>query len=95
MFASLSRRRVILLVVLTCVLLITLDKRGNPIIDRVRSVFSTLIMRPVDTATNAVVLPLERAWNGIVNYDDVQRYEERLQIGGEIPGSLQPSSLTS
>ncbi len=78
MFASLSRRRVILLVALTGMLLITLDKRGNPIIDRVRSVFSTLIMRPVDTATNAVVLPLERAWDGIVHYDDVQRERDAL-----------------
>lgn len=78
MFASLSRRRVILLVVLTCVLLITLDKRGNPVIDRARGVFSALIMRPVDTATNTVVLPLERAWNGIVNYDDLERERDAL-----------------
>ena len=78
MFASLSRRRVILLVVLTCVLLITLDKRGNPFIDRARGVFATLIMRPVDTATNAVVLPLERAWDGIMNYDDLQRERDAL-----------------
>ena len=78
MFASLSRRRVILLVVLTCVLLITLDKRGNPVIDRARGVFSTLIMRPVDTATNTVVLPLERAWDGIVNYDDLERERDAL-----------------
>ncbi len=79
MFASLSRRRVILLVVLTCVLLITLDKRGNPVIDRARDVFSTLIMRPVDTATNTVVLPLERAWDGITNYDDLEKENEALR----------------
>ena len=78
MFASLSRRRVILLVVLTCVLLITLDKRGNPVIDRARGVFSTLILRPIDTATNTVVLPVERAWNGIVNYDDLERERDAL-----------------
>lgn len=78
MFASLSRRRVILLVVLTCVLLITLDKRGNPVIDRARGVFSTLIMRPIDTATNTIVLPLERAWDGIMNYDDLKRERDAL-----------------
>lgn len=78
MFASLSRRRVILLVVLTCVLLITLDKRGNPVIDRARGVFATLIMRPVDTATNTVVLPLERAWDGIMNYDDLKKERDAL-----------------
>ena len=78
MFASLSRRRVILLVVLTCVLLITLDKRGNPVIDRARGIFSTLIMRPVDTATNTIVLPLERAWDGIMNYDDLRKERDAL-----------------
>ncbi|MCE9623250.1 MAG: rod shape-determining protein MreC [Actinomycetia bacterium] len=78
MFASLSRRRVILLVVLTCLLLITLDKRGNPVIDRARGVFATLIMRPVDTATNTVVLPLERAWDGITNYDDLKKERDAL-----------------
>ena len=78
MFASLSRRRVILLVVLTCVLLITLDKRGNPVIDRARGVFATLIMRPIDTATNTVVLPLERAWDGITNYDDLEKERDAL-----------------
>ena len=78
MFASLSRRRVILLVVLTCVLLITLDKRGNPVIDRARGIFSTLIMRPIDTATNTIVLPLERAWDGIMNYDDLKRERDAL-----------------
>lgn len=78
MFASLSRRRVILLVVLTCILLITLDKRGNPVIDRARAAFSALIMRPVDTATNTVVLPLERAWDGMTNYDDLKRERDAL-----------------
>ncbi len=78
MFANLSRRRVILLVVLTCVLLITLDKRGNPVIDRARGVFSTLIMRPVDTATNTVVLPLQRTWDAITHYDDVKKENEAL-----------------
>jgi rod shape-determining protein MreC len=78
MFSSLSRRRVILLVVLTCVLLITLDKRGNPVIDRTRGVFAR-IMQPFDTATRAVSLPIERAWNGVTNYDDVQNENEALR----------------
>jgi len=59
-------------------LLITLDKRGNPVIDRARGVFSALIMRPVDTATNTIVLPLERVWDGITNYDDVRRERDAL-----------------
>lgn len=78
MFSSLSRRRVLLLVVLTCVLLITLDKRGNPVIDRMRGAFAR-VMQPFDTATRAVALPVERAWNGINNYDALQRENEALQ----------------
>lgn len=78
MFSSLSRRRVILLVVLTCILLITLDKRGNPVIDRTRGVFARII-QPFDTATRAISLPIERAWNGVINYDDVERENEALR----------------
>lgn len=78
MFSSLSRRRVILLVVLTCVLLITLDKRGNPVIDRTRGVFARII-QPFDTATEAIALPIQRAWNGVLNFDDVQRENEALR----------------
>ena len=78
MFFSLSRRRVIVLVVLTCLLLITLDQRGNPVIDRARAVFA-VVLRPFDTAIEAIALPIERAWNGIVNYDDVERENEALR----------------
>ena len=78
MFLSLSRRRVILLVVLTCLLLVTLDKRGNPFIDRTRSAFG-VVLRPFDAAVNAVALPIERAWNGIADYDDLERENEVLR----------------
>ena len=78
MFSSLSRRRVLLLVVLTCVLLITLDKRGNPVIDHARSLFAR-VMQPFDTATRAVSLPVERAWNGITNYDDLAHQNDALR----------------
>lgn len=81
MFSSLSRRRVILLVVLTCMLFITLDKRGNPIIDNARSVFARLL-RPVDIAAEAVFLPVERAWYGVTNYSDLQ--DENAQLRDKI-----------
>ena len=77
MLSGLSRRRILLLVVLTCVLLITLDKRGNPIIDQIRSVFARVV-QPIDTATEAITLPLERAWDGISHYDDLQQQNEAL-----------------
>lgn len=78
MFSSLSRRRVMVLIVVTCLLLITLDKRGNPVIDSARSLFSR-ITSPVDTATNALVLPLERAWYGVTNYEDLERENAQLR----------------
>lgn len=78
MFSSLSRRRVILLVVLTGLLLITLDRDGNPIVDRLRTVVAT-VLRPIDTAVEAITLPLERAWNGVTSYGDLERENEALR----------------
>jgi rod shape-determining protein MreC len=37
------------------------------------------VMRPFDTATKAVVLPVERAWHGITGYDDLLRQNEALR----------------
>lgn len=78
MFSSLSRRRVIALVVLTGLLFITIDRNGNPVFDRVRAVVAT-VLRPIDTATEALTLPIERAWFGISNYDDLERENEALR----------------
>jgi rod shape-determining protein MreC len=78
MFSALSRRRVVALVVLTCLLFITLDRNGNPVIDRVRGVLAT-VLQPIDTATRAITLPIERTWYGITNYDDVERENQALR----------------
>lgn len=74
----LSRRRVIVLVVLTCLLLITLDHRGSAMLGRARSLVS-VVVRPFDTLVRAVTLPVGRAWHGIVQYDDVLRENEMLR----------------
>ena len=34
---------------------------------------------PVESAVGVVTTPLERAWNGIVNYDDLEHENEALQ----------------
>ncbi|HQV56924.1 MAG TPA: hypothetical protein PKV27_02855, partial [Ilumatobacteraceae bacterium] len=62
MFSSLSRRRVVALLVLTCLLLITLDRNDNPVISRVRRVFA-VAMEPFETAARVVSAPIFRAWN--------------------------------
>ncbi|MEX1106226.1 MAG: rod shape-determining protein MreC, partial [Ilumatobacteraceae bacterium] len=75
---SMGRRRVIALLILTSVLLITLDTRGNALIDRARSVLS-LVLEPFDAAARTVSRPVLNAWDGIVNYDDLRRENEALR----------------
>ena len=73
-----GRRRAIVLLVLTSILLITLDVRGSAMIDRTRSLFSLLI-EPFDTAARTVTRPVLTAWRGIADYRDVQRENEALR----------------
>ena len=75
---SVGRKRVILALLLTTALLLTLDLRGNPIIDGVRNGFS-YAMEPVESATNVVTNPIERVWHGITNYDDLEQENLALQ----------------
>jgi cell shape-determining protein MreC len=74
----LSRRRVAALLVLTCMLLITLDRNGNPVIDRLRRGFGA-VTRPFENAATAVALPIKNAWHGVVDYDDVVRERDALR----------------
>ena len=75
---SVGRKRVIIALLLTTVLLLTLDLRGNPVVDAVREGF-TVAMRPVEAATGVVTKPIERAWHGIVDYDDLEQENIALQ----------------
>jgi rod shape-determining protein MreC len=75
---SVGRRRVIIALLLTSALLLTLDLRGNPVIDTARDV-SKRVMQPIENATEAVTNPIERAWKGIVDYDDLERENQALQ----------------
>ena len=69
---SMGRRRVIVLLVLTSILLITLDQRGNAVIDRTpqrvlagaRAVRRRRRGPSRDQSINA--------WYGITNYDDLR-----------------------
>ena len=73
-----SRRRVLLGLILTALLLITLDLRGNPVIDGAREGFSRLF-QPVRDGADAVVRPVRRAWQGIFTVDDLRRENEALR----------------
>lgn len=74
---SVGRKRIIIALLLTSALLLTLDLRGNPVIDRGRDAFAVVI-GPVESATEVVTNPLEQVWNGIVHYDDLE--EENLAL---------------
>ncbi len=75
---TVGRRRVIVALLLTLILLLTLDLRGNAVLDRVRDGFATA-MSPVESATDVVTTPLGRAWNGVTRYDDLERENQALQ----------------
>lgn len=76
--SSFTRRRAILLLTLTSVLLITLDLRGSSVVNGARSAFGS-IFRPIESATRVVTRPVQNAWNGITNYNDVVDENRRLR----------------
>src|SRR4051794_18170899 len=73
-----GRRRAILLLLLTSVLLLTLDLRGNVVFDAARSGFNRF-MEPLQSAADVATRPVRHAWHGIVDYQDVKDENERLQ----------------
>lgn len=77
-FSSLGRRRVIVLLILTSILLVTLDTRGNALIDRSRSLLA-LALEPFDAAARTISRPVINAWHGISDYDDLVRENEALR----------------
>ncbi|HEY3486312.1 MAG TPA: rod shape-determining protein MreC, partial [Ilumatobacteraceae bacterium] len=75
---SVGRRRVIIALLLTSVLLLTLDLRGNAVFDRVRTGFG-YVFSPVETAARVVTRPAVNAWRGITEYDELLDENQRLQ----------------
>jgi rod shape-determining protein MreC len=75
---TVGRRRVIIALLLTGALLLTLDLRGNPVLDTIRDGFSRA-MAPVEQATDVVTTPVQRAWSSYSNYDDLERENQALR----------------
>ncbi|MGH9134246.1 MAG: rod shape-determining protein MreC, partial [Ilumatobacteraceae bacterium] len=86
---SVGRRRVILLLLLTSVLLLTIDLRGNAVFDRARILFDG-VLSPLESAARVVTNPVRDGWRAINEYDDLieenQRLQRRIdeQLGAEI-----------
>jgi rod shape-determining protein MreC len=73
-----GRRRAILLLLLTSILLLTLDLRGNAVFDAARTGFNRF-MDPLQSAADVGTRPVRNAWHGIVDYPELRDENERLQ----------------
>jgi rod shape-determining protein MreC len=75
---SVNRRRAILLLVLSSILLLTLDLRGNPFIDKARVGFAK-ILEPFQTAGDVIATPFKNAWHGATDYQRLEKANQDLQ----------------
>lgn len=73
-----SRQRVIALLVLTCILLVTLDSRGSATLDRARAKFGDWLS-PLQGVGRSIAVPIHNAWRGITDYSELQRENDRLR----------------
>jgi len=75
---SAGRRRTMIILLLTSVLLITLDLRGNAVFNAARSGFE-YALRPFEIAGDVVTRPVSRLWRGMTEIDDLETTNQRLQ----------------
>ena len=75
---SSTRKRAVVLLALSTVILITLDVRGSSTTSFTRRAFSN-VFRPVEDVARVVTRPLSNAWNGITQFDDVVQENELLR----------------
>jgi rod shape-determining protein MreC len=73
-----GRRRTMIILLLSSILLITLDLRGNAVFNASRSGFG-YAMRPFEIAGEVVTRPVTRVWDGMTKVDDLERANARLQ----------------
>lgn len=76
--AQSTRRRAIILLVLTSIILITLDLQNSSAVSGLRNIFGT-IFRPVESTTRVVTRPISNAWHGVFDYNDVLDENDRLR----------------
>lgn len=76
--AQSTRRRAIILLVLTSIILITLDLQNSSSITGLRNIFGALF-RPVESTTRVVTRPISNAWHGVFDYNDVLDENDRLR----------------
>lgn len=72
------RRTTIVVLVLLSITLVTLDLRGSGVIDGARET-ALDVTAPLRGIGGRLVQPIENVWNGVTNYDEVRRENERLR----------------
>lgn len=76
-----SRRRVILLLVLTSVLFITFNNTSTGLIGNTRTAFG-YVFRPFRGATKVITRPVRNAWRGMTNYNELE--QENLNLRDQL-----------
>jgi cell shape-determining protein MreC len=73
-----GRRRLLILLVVTALVLLTFDQRGNRVIDGFRSTFIT-VTAPLRTVARVVATPIQNAWYGLTSFDELKRENDELR----------------
>ncbi len=66
------------MLVLTSVMLLTIDLRGNAVVDRARSAVS-IALRPFEVAADVITTPIRNIWRGATDYQRLERENEELR----------------
>ena len=69
---SFTRRRLIVVLLLTSVLLLTLDGSKSGLVGGVKDAFG-VVFRPVERFANVVSRPLSNVWRGVLDYSDMRK----------------------
>jgi len=73
-----GRRRLLILFVITALVLLTFDQRGNRVLDGARTSFLT-VTAPLRAVSRLAAEPIGNAWKGLTNYDDLKRQNDELR----------------
>lgn len=69
---SFTRRRLIVVLLLTSVMLLTLDRSNSGLVGGVKDSFG-VVFRPVERFANVVSRPLSNVWRGVLDYSDMRK----------------------
>jgi cell shape-determining protein MreC len=73
-----GRRRLLILLVITALVLLTFDQRGNRVIDGARTGFIG-VTSPLRSLARVVASPARNAWYGLTRYDNLKQENDDLR----------------